>query len=94
MNIALPSHIQTWIDRGIEAGRFATEEQVIVEALERMADDRRIPPDLLDEILDEAIAEADRGEVFEWTDELRAEINREASLNVARGLEVPDDVKY
>lgn len=94
VTIALPDHLQSWIDQEIEAGRFATEQQLIVAALERMADDRRIPPDMLDELLAEPLAQIERGEGQPWTDELRAEIRREAHLNVLRGHEVPDDIKY
>ncbi len=94
MNIALPSHIQTWIDREIESGRFATEEQVIVEALERMADDRRIPPDLLDELIAAPLAQIERGEGKVWTPELRERIKADATRNANRGHEVRDEIKY
>lgn len=94
VTIALPDHLQTWIDREIEAGRFATEEQLIVTALERMADQPGIPPDLLDEILAEAIAEADRGDVREFTRDVMDELSAQARVNAELGLDVPDDVKY
>ena len=94
VTIALPDHLQTWIAQEIEAGRFASEEQLIVAALERMADDRRIPPDMLDEILAEAIAEADRGDTREFTREVMDELSARAKVNAELGLDVPDDVKY
>jgi len=94
VTIALPDHIQSWIDQQIEAGHFATEEQVIVTALERMADDHRIPPEILDEILAEAIAEADRGDTVPFTEDLMKRLSREAEENMRRGHQVPDDVKY
>ena len=94
VTIALPDHLRTWIDQEIQAGRFASREQLIVEALERMADDRRIPPDMLDELIAEPLAQIERGEGQRWTEELRAKIRREAHLNVARGHEVSDDIKY
>ncbi len=94
VTIALPDHIQTWIDGEIEAGRFATEQQVIVAALERMADDRTIPPDMLDELLAESIAEADRGDTREFTREVMDELSAQAKVNAELGLDVPDDIKY
>lgn len=92
--ITLPSHIKTWIEHEVEAGRFASEEQLIVEALERMADDRPIPPDILDEILAGAIAEADRGDTVPFTEDFMERLSREAEENLRLGHQVPDDVKY
>jgi putative addiction module CopG family antidote len=94
VTVALPSHIQTWIDQQIEAGRFASEEQVIVEALERMADDRRIPPELLDELIAAPLAQIERGEGQKWTPKLRERIKADAIANADRGHEVRDEIKY
>lgn len=94
MNIALPPHIQHFVEQEVASGRFADEREVIVTALESMADDRRIPPDVLAELIAEPLAQLERGEVFEWTDELRADIRREAKLKAARGHRVRDDIKY
>ena len=94
MNIALPPHIQHFIEQEVESGRFEDEQQVIVAALEWMADDRRIPPDVLAELIAEPLAQIERGEVISWTDELRADIKRAAHENLARGYRVRDDIKY
>lgn len=94
MNITIPNHIQTWIDREIEAGRFASEEQVIVEALERMADERRIDPDVLQELIAEPLAQIQRGEGEEWTPELRRHIKEQAVRNAEAGHKVRDEIKY
>ena len=94
VTIAIPDHIRAWIDGEIESGRFASEEQRIVAALERMADDRSIPLHLLDELIADAIAEADRGDTIPFTEDLMRRLSREAKENARLGLEVPDDVKY
>lgn len=94
VTIAIPDHVQAWIDGEIDPGRFASEEQLIVAALERMADDRSIPPHLLYELIADAIAEADRGDTVPFTEDLMRCLSREAKENLRLGLEVPDDFKY
>lgn len=94
MNIALPPHVRHFIEEEVASGRFENEQQVIVTALEWMASDRRIDPDVLAELIAEPLAQIERGEVFEWTNELRADIRREAKLKAARGHQVRDDITY
>jgi Arc/MetJ-type ribon-helix-helix transcriptional regulator len=94
MNIALPPHIQRFIEQEVASGRFADEQQVIVTALEWMAGDRRIDPDVLQELIAEPLAQLARGEVREVTEELMDELVRQATINAERGHQVPDDVKY
>lgn len=91
MTITLPEHIQTWIDRQVAEGRYDTTEAVIANAVEQAMDTYRWEED---EGLLEAIAQADRGEVFEWTPELRADIRRQSEENLKRGHMVSDDIKY
>ena len=92
--ITLPDHIVAWIDEQVTDGRYATEDEVIVELVEQaMApsinwnDD----PELL-----ESIAEIERGEGIVVTDitAFFDEIEKRASEAAARGDEVPDDLKY
>ena len=59
LTINLPEHIQTYIRRQVEEGRFTSEEAVIADAVEQVMDEYRWEED---EDLLEAIAEADRGE--------------------------------
>lgn len=94
MNIALPEHIRHFVEQEVESGRFADERDVIVAALESMADDRRIPPDVLAELIAEPLAQIERGEVVPWSDDLMDRLSREAEANAARGHQVSDDIKY
>jgi Arc/MetJ-type ribon-helix-helix transcriptional regulator len=92
--ITLPDHIATWIDDQVAEGRFATEDEVIVELVEQAMSPRinwNDDPELL-----EAIAEIERGEGILITDMTAFfdEVSRRASEAAARGDEVPDDIKY
>jgi len=91
LTITLPDHIQASIERQIAEGRFETEEAVIVDVFEHVIGEYRWEDD--PELL-AAIAEADRGEVFELTPELRIEIRRQAEENLKRGHRVRDDITY
>ncbi len=91
MMITLPDHIQSWIDRQVAEGRYDTTDAVIANAVEQAMGGYRWEED---EDLLEAIAQADRGEVFEWTPQLRADIRRQSEENLKRGHVVSDDIKY
>ncbi|MBA2469753.1 MAG: type II toxin-antitoxin system ParD family antitoxin [Chloroflexia bacterium] len=91
MTITLPDHIQSWIDRQVAEGRYDTTDAVIANAVEQAMGGYRWEED---EDLLEAIAQADRGEVFEWTPQLRADIRRQSEENLKRGHVVSDDIKY
>ncbi len=90
LTIALPDHIQAHIERQIAEGRFASEEAVIVDAVEQVIGEyrREDDPELL-----AAIAEADRGEGVPWTPCLMDHIVDEAMENSRRGHRASDDVK-
>jgi Arc/MetJ-type ribon-helix-helix transcriptional regulator len=88
----LPDHVKAYIERQVAEGRFETEEAVIVDAVEHVMETSYRWEE--DEELLAAIAEADRGEVYEWTPELMAEIRRESEENHRRGHQVRDDIKY
>jgi putative addiction module CopG family antidote len=94
MNIALPPHIQRFVEEEVESGRYEDAQQVIVTALEWMADDRRIPPDVLAELIAEPLAQIERGEGQRWTPELRKKIKEDAIRNAERGHKVRDEIKY
>ncbi len=91
MTITLPEHIQSWIDQQVAEGRYDSKDAVIVNAVEQAMGGYRWEED---EDLLEAIAQADRGEVFEWTPQLRADIRRQSEENLKRGHVVSDDIKY
>ncbi len=92
--ITLPTHIAAWIDEQIADGRYATENEVIVDLVEQaMAPhiDWNDDPELL-----AAIDEIERGEGIVVTDitAFFDEIEKRASEAAVRGDEVPDDLKY
>ncbi len=91
LTITLPDHIQAYIERQIAEGRFDTEEAVIVDVFEHVIGEYRWEDD--PELL-AAIAEADRGEVFELTPQLKADIRHQSEENLKRGHRVRDDIKY
>lgn len=92
--ITLPDHIAAWIDDQVAEGRFATDDEVVVELIEQ-AMSPRINWNEDSELL-EAIAEIERGEGILITDMAAFfnEVSRRASEAAARGDEVPDDIKY
>jgi Arc/MetJ-type ribon-helix-helix transcriptional regulator len=89
--INLPRHIQEYIDRQIAEGRYDSEESVIVEVFEHVIGEER---EEYDPELAASIAEADRGEVFELTPELKADIRRQSDENLRRGHKVRDDISF
>ena len=91
LTITLPEHIQSYIRRQVEAGRFDSAEVVIADAVEQVMDEYRWEDD---EALLEAIAEVDRGEVTPWSEGLLDRLSAEARENSRRGHEVSDDIKY
>jgi len=91
LTINLPEHITAYIRRQVEEGRFTSEEAVIADAVEQVMDEYRWEDD---EDLLEAIAEADRGEVTPWSDDLLGRLADEARENSRRGHQVSDDIKY
>jgi Arc/MetJ-type ribon-helix-helix transcriptional regulator len=92
LSVNLPPHVRTWIERQVAEGRFPTEDAVITSAVEQAMESTYRWE--VDEELLASIAEADRGEVFEWTPELREEIRRQSEENSRRGHKVRDDIKY
>ncbi|MDQ3653687.1 MAG: type II toxin-antitoxin system ParD family antitoxin [Chloroflexota bacterium] len=94
MQITLPPEAQAIIEREIESGRYATREDVIVDALRHLDDEQYAYDPLRDPKVLEAIEQADRGEAYELTEEVHTRIREEAALDFARGAEIHDDVKY
>ena len=72
MNISLSPELETMIREKVEAGEYHDASEVVSEALRIMAqhDKRTKIRALRDDALAQAIAEADRGETVELTDEL------------------------
>lgn len=94
MQITLPAEAQAIIEREILSGRYTSVIDVIVDALKHLDDEPYVYDAMSDPKVLEAIAQADRGEVYEWNDELRADIRRQAREDARLGKRIPDDVKY
>ncbi len=90
MQITLPPDAQAIIDRELASGRYATREEVIVDALSRLDD----VPYVNDDLLVTAREQADRGETTPWTADYLERASRRARENASRGHQVRDDIKY
>jgi len=92
--ITLPDHVAAWIDDQVAEGKFATDDEVIVDLVEQAMSsgiDWNDDPELL-----EALAEIERGEGIVVTDitAFFDDIERRAAERAARGGDIPDDLKY
>ncbi len=92
--ITIPDHVADWIDDQVAEGKFASDDDVIVELVQQAMSPRinwNEDPELL-----EAIAEIERGEGIVVTDitAFFDGIEQRAAEAAARGEEIPDDLKY
>ncbi len=92
--ITLPDHVADWIDEQVAAGKFASDDDVVVDLVQQAMSPRinwNDDPELL-----EAIAEIERGEGVVVTDitAFFDGIEQRAIEAAARGEEIPDDLKY
>ncbi|MDQ3653689.1 MAG: type II toxin-antitoxin system ParD family antitoxin [Chloroflexota bacterium] len=94
MQITLPPEAQAIIDREIESGRYTNQTDVIVEALKHLEADLDAYDPMRDPKVLEAIAQDDRGESRELTEDVMNEILERARENLRLGKAIPDDVKY
>jgi len=92
--INLPNHVANWIDEQVARGRFASEDEVIVDLAEHAMAPHIDWND--DPALHESIIEIDRGEGVKVPDitALFDQIERRASEAAAQGDRVPVDLKY
>lgn len=79
MNLSLNPEARQFIEDRVRAGRYATPEDVVHEAIARLRSDEELAAEELDDETLAALAESDaqyeRGEVRDWKDvsaELRA----------------------
>ena len=85
MTIELPPQVEALIREQVDSGRFASAEEVIAAAVRVLsAEDHRLT--VLRSLLIEAEAETARGDVVEWTPELRQTLREEAAEMVDRGI--------
>jgi Arc/MetJ-type ribon-helix-helix transcriptional regulator len=94
MQITLPPEAQAIIERDIESGRYATQEEVIVDALRHLDVDAYVYDAMSDPKVLEAIAQDDRGESREFTEDVMNELLERARENLRPGKAIPDDLKY
>lgn len=94
MQITLPPEVQTIIDRELESGRFATQEDVIVEALKQLDHESETYDPMRDPQVKEVIRQMERGETRELTEEVWAEIREKANEDARNRAPIPDDIKY
>ncbi len=92
--ITLPDHVADWIDEQVAEGKFASDDDVVIELVQQAMSPRIDWND--DPELHEAIAEIERGEGIVVTDITAyfENLSREASEAVTRGEEIRDDLKY
>ncbi len=94
MQITLPADAQAIIDREIASGRYATREEVIVDALKQLDDGYGQYDAMSDPIFRASLAQADRGEVRPLTRAVMDELGARARENARLGKPIRDDVKY
>jgi antitoxin ParD1/3/4 len=86
-----PPDIEASIRQKIERGRFPDVDEVLREAM-RLLDDQERRLDALRAKIQIGLDEADRGEMDEWTPELRERLWREADEMHRRGEQPDPDV--
>lgn len=94
MQIVLPGDIKSFVEREVRLGRYADEQQVIVEALRRLADDDLDDRVTVAEAVAESLAQIERGETRELTDAVFDDLLHQSESDEARGIPVRDAVKY
>lgn len=90
MNVSLTPRLEAMINERVESGRYDNANDVVSEALRLLEERERL--DHVRSLLAVGIAEAERGELIEFTPELMAEIARRAKDRIQRGEEPDPDV--
>jgi putative addiction module CopG family antidote len=90
MQVHIPGHLKAFIEREVASGRYASEEAVIADALERLSEhDTRMT---VTEAVAESLAQVERGETIPWTDDFLKRSAERARENSRNGRIVRDDV--
>ena len=87
LNANFPPHVQTWITRQVEEGRYPSVEAAITDAVERAMDAEYRWEE--DKKLLASIAEADRGDVTPGSDDLLDRLSEEAWEQSRHGHQAP-----
>jgi len=90
MTVTLSPKADAIVRELVEGGRYADLDEVIERALEALDYQERM--ERLREMVQVGIDAADRGEVDEWTPELRDRLRREAVEAFERGEQSDPDV--
>ncbi len=95
MQIVLPIEIKSFVEREVASGRYADQQQVIVAALRRLADDdKALPTMTVAEAVAESLAQIERGEGRELTDDVFDDLLKQSEVDAERGVPVRDAVRY
>lgn len=94
MQIVLPTEIKSFVDREVASGRYADEQQVIVEALRRLAGGEPDTRMTVAEAVANSLAQMERGEVIPYTEDFMRQASARARENSRKGHKISDDVKY
>jgi putative addiction module CopG family antidote len=91
MSITFPPDLEATVQRLVESGRYDDSEAVLREAV-RLLEEIERKRDELRAKLQIGIDEANRGELIEWTPELRQQIRESAHRRAAAGDRPHPDV--
>lgn len=91
MSVSLTPQVEEQIRRLIESGQYPDADAVVRDAL-RLLEGHRTELDALRAKLQVGLDEADRGDVDEWTSELRERIRQDAQKRYLRGEQPDPDV--
>ncbi len=93
MVLHIPDHLRAFVEREVAAGYYPDENAVVVDALERLAEDTdsRVT---VDEAVAESLAQMERGETIPWTEDFLERASKRALENSRNGRIVRDDVRY
>lgn len=94
MQIMLPTEIKSFVEREVASGRYADEQQVIVEALRRLANDEPFVTMTVAEAVAESLAQIERGQVRELTDDVFDDLLKQSEADAKRGAPVRDEARY
>jgi len=94
MQIMLPHEIKSFVEREVASGRYADEQQVIVEALRRLADEELIPMVTVAEGVAESLAQIERGEVRELTDDVFDDLLKKSEADAEHGVPVREEARF
>ncbi len=94
MQIVLPTEIKSFVEREVASGRYADEQQVIVAALQRLANVEEMETMTVAEAVVESVAQIERGDVRELTDDVFDELLKQSETDAMQGAPVRNAVKY